>query len=58
MKRKWEATQVEEVHSILPSEEYNQVLEELAEVVYRYFCQLQENQSEVPETFKRTGTDG
>lgn len=58
MKRKWEATQVEDVHSILPSEEYNQILEELAEMVYRYLCQLQENQSEAPELLQRTGTDG
>lgn len=46
-------------------EEYSQRLDEVAELVYRYFCQLLENQSEAPETKpadndrkQRTGTDG
>lgn len=59
MKRTWECTQVEIVHSILPDEEYNQILEEYAEMVYCYFCQLQEIKPEAPELLtKRTGTDG
>lgn len=59
MKKTWECAQVEIAHSILSVEEYNQTLDEWAEVIYRHLCQLQENQPEVPETLiKRTGTDG
>lgn len=44
-------------------EEYNQRLDETAEMVYRYFCQLLEDQVLAPETnveesAGRTGTDG
>jgi len=65
MKKTWDVKDVEIVPMILPVEEYNQRLEEAAELVYRYFCQLQENQALVPETEtanhiceKRTGTNG
>jgi hypothetical protein len=59
MKRTWACSKVEVIHSILSVEEYDQILDEWAEVVYRYLCQLHENQAEAPETLtKRTGTDG
>jgi hypothetical protein len=62
MKRTWDCSQVEVVHSILPVEELNQVLD-WAEVIYGYFCQLHETSLGVPEfdapiEQKRTGTDG
>ncbi len=58
MKKTWECTQVKVVHSSISVEEYNQILDEWAEIIYRYFCQLSEKNSVVPETLiKRTGTD-
>lgn len=63
MKRTWEFTQVEIDHAIIPDEEFNQLLDEWAEVVYRYLCQLTEieakvSQHSLPITAGRTGTDG
>lgn len=63
MKRTWEFAQVEIDHAIIPDEEFNQLLDEWAEVVYRYLCQLTEEQAKVsqnslPTTAGRTGTDG
>jgi len=63
MKRAWNCSSVEIIHSTIPTEEYNQILDEFAEVVYRHLCQLSENQAEAPETYsataaERTGTHG
>lgn len=54
---------VEVVHSRENYEEYDRLLEEWSEIVYRYLCQLPENQSKVSETIpaktaERTGTNG
>lgn len=62
MKRIWERSHVEVVHSRVTTEEYNQLLEEWAEMVYQYLCQLPEKSPEVPNLtaqteHKRTGTD-
>lgn len=64
MKKSWDVKNVEMISMRVESEEYSQWLDELAELVYRYFCQLQENQTLAPETLiaeesvGRTGTDG
>ena len=65
MKKTWDAKEVEIIPMRVPIEEYNQRLDEAAEMVYRHFCQLLEDQSKAPETNvaekfreKRTGTDG
>lgn len=63
MKGTWELMNVEVVHSRENHEEYDRLLEEWSEIVYRYFCQLRENQSpKASETNTanagRTGTDG
>ncbi len=65
MKKTWDVKDVEIVPMRVSVEEYSQRLDEVAELVYRYFCQLLENQSQAPETKpadnsrkKRTGTDG
>lgn len=65
MKKTWDVKDVEMIPMRVSIEEYNQRLDEAAEMVYRYFCQLLEGQSKAPETLnaekfreKRTGTDG
>lgn len=63
MKKTWSGSSVELIHSMISLEEYNQILDEWAEIVYRHLCQLSENQSKVPETLQpcageRTGTNG
>lgn len=63
MKKTWNCSSVEIIHSIISAEECNQILDEWAEIVYRHLCQLSEDQSMVPETYaanaaERTGTDG
>lgn len=63
MKKTWSCSSADLFHSIASTEEYNQILDEWAEIVYRHLCQLSENQPEVPETLlpyngERTGTDG
>ncbi len=63
MKKTWSVNQVEIMPVEISDEEYNQLLDEMAEMVYRYFCQLSENQSKAPVTnttpvVGRTGTDG
>ena len=58
MKKTWECSQVEVVHSSISVEENNQLLDEWGEVIYHYLCQLSEKNSVVPESLtKRTGTD-
>lgn len=61
MKKVWEKPQIEIHHAIIPTEQYEQLLYEWAEVVYRQFCQLHkiDDQALVSETLlQRTGTDG
>ena len=63
MKKTWDCARIEVVHSRVSTEDYNQLLEEWAEVVYQYLCQLHEIKPEVPNLTaskeqKRTGTDG
>lgn len=64
MKKSWDVKNVEMIPMRVTYEEYSQRLDELAEFVYRYFCQLQEDQTLSPETLitvetvGRTGTDG
>lgn len=63
MRRSWERSQIEVIHSTVTAEEYNRLLEEWAEVVYLHLCQLSEIDTLVPiqtalNEQKRTGTDG
>ena len=64
MKKTWSCSSVELIHSILPTEEYDQILDEVAEIVYRRFCQISEISLEAPElepalgAENRTGTNG
>lgn len=63
MKKTWDFSQVEINHVIVPDEEFNQLLDEWAEIVYDYLCQLSEKQAEVfrnsmPYKAERTGTNG
>lgn len=59
MKKVWEIPQIESEFLIVSKEEFEQRLDEWAEIVYRHICQLQKDQAEVSETLtKRTGTDG
>lgn len=63
MKGTWEFPQVEIDHAIVPDEEFNQLLDEWAEIVYRYLCQLTEiktcgSRNSMPFEAGRTGTDG
>ena len=44
MKKRWEALRVDHDFSTIPTEEYKQVLEEFAELLYRDFCQLQKEE--------------
>jgi hypothetical protein len=53
----YKCSDVKITHSTISTEEYNQPLDEMAEIVYRHICQLSENQPVVSETFsERTGT--
>jgi hypothetical protein len=63
MKKKWDVKEIEIIPMRISHEEYERLLDETAELVYRYFCQLQEDQSLAPVTdtapaVGRTGTDG
>jgi hypothetical protein len=61
MKKTWEVTQVEIIPTPISADLYNQLLEELAELVYRHLCQFPEKDNLVPETssassLRKTGT--
>ncbi len=63
MKRTWEFTQVEITHATIPEDQFNQLLDEWAEIVYRHLCQLTEDQAkgfrnQMPNEAGRTGTNG
>lgn len=61
MKKTWELKKIEIIPMRVPSEEYEQLLDEVAELVYRYICQLQDktkaSEFSMDRTIKRTGTD-
>ena len=63
MKKTWSVNQVEIIPVEIPNEDYNQILDEMAEMIYRYFCQLSDSSILAPETetalaAERTGTNG
>ncbi len=63
MKKSWDAKKVEIIPMRISAENYDQLLDETAEFVYRYFCQLLEIKLEASVTnteisVDRTGTDG
>jgi hypothetical protein len=63
MKKTWSVNQVEVIPVEISDEEYNQLLDETTEMVYRYFCQLSDSSNLVPETntaiaVESTGTHG
>lgn len=53
MKRSFEIHKIETAYSTVSAKEYNQLLDEWAEVVYSYFCQLQKDQIKASETFNK-----
>ena len=56
MKKTWDNSMIKITHAAVPAVEYNQLLDEWADIVYRHFCQLSKDQTEVPVTLlKRTG---
>ena len=63
MKKTWNPSRVEIFHSTVSLEEYEQLLDEWAAIVYRHLCQLTEDQAKVsrnsmPLAAERTGTNG
>lgn len=63
MKRKWEMPEIHTSFTSIPTEEYNLLLDEWAEMVYRHFCQLPRDQTKVPvnqmsQRTERSGTNG
>lgn len=63
MKNSWDAKKVEIIPMRISAENYDQLLDETAELVYRYFCQLLEIKLEASVanteiSVDRTGTDG
>lgn len=61
MKKTWELDSYEIIPMRVPTEEYEQLLDEFAELVYCYICQLQDKTKAseflMDQTIKRTGTD-
>lgn len=59
MAKRWQPNDVQMTASVVTEEVHNQLLDEAAEIVYDYFCQLRQEESTVPETLTaRTGSDG
>ena len=62
MKKSWAIEEFEMIPMRVESEEYNQLLDEMAELVYCYFCQLHEtpkaSEIDVTQVTERTGSDG
>ncbi len=59
MAKRWQPEDVQIAASVVTEEVMNQLLDEAAEVIYGYFCQLRQEEPAVPETLtKRTGSDG
>ncbi len=48
MKKTWDVSRIDIVHSMITTEEYQQLLDEWAEIVYRHLCQLHDDHSKVP----------
>lgn len=61
MKKSWELEKCEIIPMRVPTEEYEQILDEVAELVYCYICQLQDKTKAseflMDQPIKRTGTD-
>lgn len=61
MSKKWEIKSCEIVFAELPIEEFKQIIDEFAELVYDYLCQLSESslapEIRSPNMVERTGTD-
>lgn len=62
MKKSWDIESYEMIPMRVESEEYNQLLDEMAELVYGYLCQLHEttlaSEIDVTQVTERTGSDG
>ena len=62
MSKKWEIKNCEVVFEQIAAEEFKQIIDEYAELVYGYLCQLSElsldPEIRSPITVERTGTDG
>ncbi len=50
MRKKWECTQINICSTAISAEEYNLLVDEWAQAVYRHFCQLSSAKIEAPET--------
>lgn len=61
MKKTWELESYENIPMRVPTEEYKQLLDEVAELVYSYIRQLQDKTKAseflMDQPIKRTGTD-
>lgn len=62
MEKSWVIEQIEMIPMRVEFEEYNQLLDEMAELVYGYLCQLHEtpkaSEMDVTQVTERTGSDG
>lgn len=62
MKKSWDIESFEMIPMRVEFEEYNQLLDEMAELVYGYLCQLHEtpkaSEMDVTTITERTGSDG
>lgn len=62
MKKSWDIESFEMTPMRVSFEEYNQLLDEMAELVYGYLCQLHEtplaSEMDVTTVTERTGSDG
>ena len=62
MSKKWEIKSCEISFEKVSAEEFKQIIDEFAELVYGYLCQLSESsltpEIRSPISAERTGTDG
>jgi hypothetical protein len=62
MSKKWEIKNCENLFEKVSLEEFKQIIDEYAELVYGYLCQLSESSLDPeirsPISAERTGTDG
>jgi hypothetical protein len=57
MKKKWEVAQINICSTGIPTDEYNLLIDEWAEVVYSHFCQLSQDHSAAPATLTSSSTE-
>lgn len=61
MKKSWDLENFEIIPMRIESEDYQPRLDEFTELVYNYFCQLEDktkaSELTMDQTIKRTGTD-